>query len=286
MSIRYDFQGGSDQEIMIKISDLLRDRSGWKISERDWGKFQAAIKTRMAVLKLDKIQKYHQKLILSPMGHADEFFQLTALLINPETYFFRDNGHQTALRQNILPQLIKLRSATKQLRIWSAGCSTGEEPYSLAILLRALIPEWNEWRITIIGSDISQESIQKAQKGIFKENALREIKLSERSLYFTKVGNEWLLDSKFRTMVRFYQGNLVEDLFPSSVTEFQHMDLIVCRNVFIYFHQKAINKVVEKFTKTLDPKGILLLGHGEAQIDEATGLKSELIEGALIYRKT
>src|SRR5206468_4317016 len=116
---------------LLKIAELFRERSGWKMSDRDWGKFTTAINARMNFL-----------------------------------------------------------------RIWSAGCSTGEEAYSLAILIRSLLPDFIDWKIIILGTDISSEAIQKARLGLFKENSLRDIPLKDRSMYFSKQGDQWLLDSK------------------------------------------------------------------------------------------
>lgn len=274
-----------DQDVLNKIADLFRERSGWKMSGRDWNKFTTAINARMNFHKIDNVMAYYNKLIMSAAGQTEEFFQLASLMANHETYFFRDKGHFTALKTIILPELIQLRRSSKILRIWSAGCSTGEEPYSLAMLIRSLLPDFIQWRITILGSDISLEAIEKARKGLYRENSLRDIELKDRPLYFSKQGNEWLLDAKFRQMVRFFQGNLVEDMFPSMLSEFNHLDLIICRNVFIYFHHTAISKVVEKFLKCLNPGGVMLFGHGEVQIHSTPEVKTQLIQGALIHKK-
>lgn len=270
---------------LVKIAELFHERSGWKMSDRDWGKFTTAIYARMNFFKIDNPVLYYQKLIMTPKGQTEEFFRLAAMMVNNETYFFRDKGHFSSLKNEIFPALIQARGQSKFLRIWSAGCSTGEEPYSLAILIRSILPDFAGWRVTILGTDISLEAIQKARLGLYKENSLRDIPVKERSLYFSKKGEEWLLDEKYRQMVRFYQGNLVEDEFPSIATEFNHIDLIVCRNVFIYFHHAAIDKVVGKFEKTLNPGGVMLFGHGEVRIEGNPNLKAQLVSGALIYKK-
>lgn len=270
---------------LLKIAELFHERSGWKMSDRDWGKFTTAIHARMNFFKMDNVILYYHKLILTPKGQTEEFFQLAGLMVNNETYFFRDKGHFSSLKNEIFPALIYAKAQSKVLKIWSAGCSTGEEPYSLAILIRSLLSDFAMWRVTILGSDISLEAIQKARTGLYKENSLRDIPLKDRSLYFSKQGEEWLLDEKYRQMVRFYQGNLVEDVFPSVATEFNHVDLIVCRNIFIYFHHAAIDKVVNKFEKTLNPGGVMLFGHGEVRIEGNSNLKTQLISGALIHKK-
>jgi len=274
-----------DSDILVKIADLFRLRSGWKIAGRDWVKFHSCVMQRIALLKLDKMSSYYQKLVLPQPKLSDEFCNLASLMVNSESYFFRDKGQQAALQNHIFPTLIKAKSASKQLKIWSAGCSTGEEAYSLAMMLSFILPNWREWKLTILGTDLNGDSIKKAEKGEYRENSMRDVDIVDKNRFFTKVDKTWHVLPTYQPMVKFQQGNLVEDQFPSLISEFQNMDLIVCRNVFIYFNQEAITRVVQKFAKTLQRGGILMLGHGEAQVDETWGLKGELLPGALIYKK-
>jgi chemotaxis protein methyltransferase CheR len=276
----------SGNETLAKIAEFFRQRSGLKIAGRDWHKFHEAIAERMLLLKISNIHTYYQKLLFPLGGGSDEFLQLTALVINPESYFFRDAPYLSALRDIILPRLIESCRPSRQLRIWSAGCSTGEEAYSIAILLSALLPLKEHWQVMIVGTDICEESIAKALRGIYKESSLRDLSEAERHSYFTKnSNNEWLLREKYRTMVKFQQGNLVEDQFPSTVTEFHDMDLIICRNVFIYFHPTAIYTSVTKLANTLKPGGIFIPGHGEVQAADFPSLKGELLPGVFLFKK-
>lgn len=277
--------GNLEYDVYHKIAGLFTSRSGLKIVDRDWLKFTMAVKARMKALSIPKESLYLQKLITEHAGPQDEFYQLAAQVVNPESYFFRDKGHQMALSNTIFPRLIQARSSAKRLNIWSAGCSTGEETYSLAMVLTKVLPDWGLWKINLVGTDLNVFSISKAQKGLYRQNSLRDITPAELHKYFIKTGDQWLVNPIYRSMVKFHLGNLVEDMFPSIVSEFQQMDLILCRNVFIYFQPHVVAQVVAKFAKTLQPGGILLLGHGEAQVDPSLGLKSELIPGALIYKK-
>ncbi len=137
----------------------------------------------------------------------------------------------------------------------------------------------------IVGTDISYEAINKARLGTYKDNALRGLSSFDRSKYFMKEDNEWVLDKNFSSLVQFQQGNLIDDNFPTTQGELHDIDLIICRNVFIYFHQTAIENVMKKFELTLNPGGFLLLGHGEAQSDQGGNLKSHFIPGSFVFEK-
>jgi chemotaxis protein methyltransferase CheR len=122
-----------------------------------------------------------------------------------------------------------------KLRMWSAGCSTGEEPYSLAILLREYFPEVSDWDIQVLGTDINKRALRQAREGLYGERSLRMMEPALRERYFRKVGNNFLIDEQIRRMVHFDYLNLQSDLFPAEGNAARDIDLLSCRNVLIYF---------------------------------------------------
>ena len=154
-----------------------------------------------------------------------------------ETYFFRVEPDFNALENHILPELIHLRKDTgKYLRIWSAASSTGEEPYSLAILVRKLIPDIKDWNITILATDINTRSLAKAEKGIYGNWSFRNNPEWLKKIYFTPLLDErYQINRNIKDMVSFFYLNLARDTYPSLLNNTNGMDIIFCRNVLMYF---------------------------------------------------
>jgi len=220
----------------------------------------------------------------SPAGRA-EWLALAPLLTTGESYFFRDRGQFDLLRRRLLPDLIAARSFCRRLRIWSAGCSSGEEPYSLAILLRELLPQWEEWQILVLGTDFNEQALARARRGRFTAWSFRGVDPELRRRYFAPVGEEWLLDEAIRRMVVFRQGNLVADHFPDAAQNLHDLDLILCRNTFIYFSPETVAAVVEKFAATLTADGYLMTGHGELQLQGLRHVHLQLRDEQVVFRK-
>lgn len=200
-----------------------------------------------------------------------EWAALEAEITIGETFFFRYAEQFTALRTTILPALIAARSAERGLRIWSAGCSTGAEPYSIAILIHELLgPALPDWRVSILGTDISQDALQTARAGVYGRWALRTLPPGERLRHFLPgppaagAGRDgtYTLRPEFRRMVRFERRNLM-DLLDGRAPPPAEFDLVLCRNVLIYFEAEAVLGIVRALGRRLRPEGWLLLGHAE-----------------------
>lgn len=204
--------------------------------------------------------------------------------LNGETYFFRDHGQFDLLRLRLLPELIKQCGEKKSLRLWSAGCASGEEVYSIAMLTDMLLPERDKWNILIIGSDIDRAALEKARCGRYGSWSFRMVPAALRQRYFHNEGKEWLLDERIRRMVTFRQHDLVKDDFPND--ELREMDLILCRNVFIYFDTDTVAMVAGKQAATLNPGGYLITGHTELIGLQANTLKSKLFSEGVVYQRT
>jgi chemotaxis protein methyltransferase CheR len=212
----------------------------------------------------------------NPVGRA-EMDRLIKMLTIGETHFFRDKAQFDALAKNVLPELIERKRAAAaaigpgtlpQLRIWSAGCATGEEPYSIAIVLKELLPDLENWQILILATDINPDALARAREGLYSDWSFRENKAKAlRPHYFRpETSRRYRLQPKIRQMVTFASLNLVEDDFPAIYTNTMSMDLILCRNVTIYFAEEGTRQVIKKFYDTLAEGGWLVVGHSEPSL--------------------
>jgi len=241
------------------ILRLVRARTGWQLRDEDGVRLREKLTGRLGAVGAAPGDYLHW---LESQPQSEEWDELLALLSNPETFFYRDSGQIALLRDRILPELVARRQAHRSLRIWSAGCSTGEEAYSLAFLLQGLVPDLATWDVLILGTDVSSQSLARAREGRYGEWSFRG-RHPQLAQHFTREGDLWRVRDPLRRMVRFQTGNLVTDRFPDSGSEIRDMDLIVCRNVFIYFSRAAVAGVVEKMARTLRDGGYLLTGHSE-----------------------
>lgn len=175
-----------------------------------------------------------------------------------ETYFFRDAHVFDALRERVLPDLItSRRGGDRRLRLWSAGCSSGEEAYSLAILVRQLLPLAHDWNVTILATDLNPRMLQKAAAGEFGEWSFRGVPEAVRAGFFRPQDRRWTIVPEIQQMVRFQYLNLVEDVYPSLLNDTNAMDLILCRNVLMYLSPEKARRVVDGFRRALVEGGWL-----------------------------
>ncbi|MBT4485487.1 MAG: tetratricopeptide repeat protein [Candidatus Latescibacteria bacterium] len=185
-----------------------------------------------------------------------------------ETYFYRDKKSFELMEEHILPELIRsYQKKQKRLRIWSAACSTGEEPYTIAIILSRLILDWRDWNITILATDINPKVLKKASEGVYTRWSFRDTPSWLKDGYFrsTKEGHFKILPH-IKEMVTFSYLNLVEDTYPSLTTNTNAMDMILCRNVFIYFTPERVRKIVQRFHHCLVERGSLFVSATETSL--------------------
>jgi chemotaxis protein methyltransferase CheR len=202
-----------------------------------------------------------------------------------ETRFFRNEAHFDALRQRIIPDIISRRLQVRTVRLWSAGCASGEEPYSLAILLTELLPNIETWSANILATDINPNFLERARQGLYSAWSFRETPDSLRSRYFSEEQGRWRLDENIRRMVSFSRLNLAEPTYPSITNGTYALDMIICRNVTIYFDQATTRQVVERFYASLSPGGWLIVGHSEPQVQLYARFETHNFPNAIIYRK-
>lgn len=217
-----------------------------------------------------------------------EWRRLVGYLTVGETYFFRDRALFEALEQHVLASLIEAYrvQGILRLRLWSAGCATGEEPYSLAILLDRLLPDLANWALTILATDINPDALETARRGCYREWSFRETPQWIRDRYFHRRSAETFeVDPAIRGMVTFAPLNLVEESYPAMVTNTSAMDLILCRNVLMYFTREAQRASVIRLQRALLSGGWLVVSPAEASTDLLHPLAPVNFAGAILYRK-
>jgi chemotaxis protein methyltransferase CheR len=207
-----------------------------------------------------------------------------------ETYFFRHQEHFDALRDLVLPDLISRNQArnppTRSLRIWCAGCADGPEPYSVAILLkREMAQQIHGWDVSILGTDINRSCLAKAREGKFEEWALRATSDEIKRRCFLKEGKSWRIAPGFKESVNFQFHNLVEHSFPSLVNNLSAFDLIICRNVMIYFGTNLMRRLIQQFHDSLVPGGWLVVGPAEPNMSCFTSFRTVNAPGVTLYRR-
>ncbi|MGE5514453.1 MAG: CheR family methyltransferase [Bacteroidota bacterium] len=216
-----------------------------------------------------------------------EMDALVAELTIGETYFFRHKEQFDALRDIILPDVLARNEATRCLRIWSAGCATGPEPYSVAILLkREFGARIAGWHVSIIGTDINQKFLAHARDGRYDEWAFRATPDDVRQDCFERVGKQWQIRPEYKNCVSFQYHNLIRNRFPSLLDNLAGLDIIICRNVVIYFSRETVAGLVPCFHETLVDGGWLIMGHAEPNLELFRDFRTVNTPGAVLYQRT
>lgn len=209
---------------------------------------------------------------------------LTHLTIG-ETNFFRNKPQFEALQRHIFPEIFERRAALRSIRIWSAGCATGEEPYSIAMLLQKILPDIADWHISILATDINPDFLLRSREGLYGNWSFRDTNEDLKSRFFTQEGNRWRLNESIRNMVTFARLNLIESMYPSITNGTTALDIILCRNVTIYFDEPTTRKVVDRFYRALSPGGWLIVGHSEPQASIYHQFEVHNFPNTVVYRK-
>jgi len=216
----------------------------------------------------------------------DEMDALVAELTIGETYFFRHKEQFDALRDTILPDVLARNEPFRRLRIWSAGCATGPEPYSLAIMLkREFGARIAGWHVSIVGTDINQKFLARAREGRYDEWAFRATSDETRQVCFEKVGRQWAIRSEYKSFVNFQYHNLTRNKFPSLIDNIAAFDIIICRNVVIYFSPETVRALVPCFRESLVEGGWLVMGHAEPNMELFRSFRSVNVPGAVLYQR-
>lgn len=289
----------------LRFRELVLERSGLYFSEKKKVELESGLLKALAGSSVNpfndsyNLDQYYHLLRdrINPTGRA-EMERLINFLTVGETHFFRDEGQFGTLTKQILPALIARKRAAAaavgldiqpQLRLWSAGCATGEEAYSLAILLKELIPDIDRWHILILATDINQDSLARAREAVYSDWSFREVQaktLQARYFNFDPATRHYALRQDVRQMVTFAPLNLIEDNYPGLDNNTVSMDLILCRNVTIYFTEQDTRRVAQKFYEALVQDGWLVVGHSEPSPAIYWAFQPRTWPNALLYQKT
>ncbi len=255
--------------------------TGMDLSGARLPRFEAAVERLLARHRGADVDR----LLALPEEHAAVLENLTAELTVGESFFFRNEHHFRALRERVFPDILAANAPQREIRIWSAGCATGEEPYSLAILLHQLLAGHGSWQISILGTDLNLDFLERARQGRYREWSFRQTNIHQDPHCFSKSGEWFNLSAHLRQRVRFAYLNLVKDVYPSPMTGTLGLDLILFRNVAIYLKPEVTRAIVDRFQRALRPGGWLLLGEVELTSIDAAGLKSRSFEQATFFQK-
>ncbi len=273
----------NDTALLGELVQLVVQRIGLRIADDAHDGFLGILRERAACLGYTSLKDYRTFLVNQQA--IEEWEMLARAFTSTETFFFRDHGQIDLLRFHLLPELIAQQRIEKTLRLWSAACSSGEEAYSLAMLVDMLLPQRDDWNIFILGTDIDSKAITKALLGRYEEWSFRMFPAELQHRYFHLEGKQWILEERIRSMVTFRVSNLVNELFPDSDSELHDMALILCRNVFIYFDHAAVFAVATKFAETLRVGGYLLTAHTELIGHSVPELESRLLAEGVVYQR-
>jgi chemotaxis protein methyltransferase CheR len=265
------------------LRDFIHERFGLYFDDGQRQSLRSRLVGRLSSLDLLSFEDYYHYLRFGPQ-RTEELQRMISHLTNNETYFFRENAQLQVFSDHVLRQL-KDRKATgsdRVLRLLSAGCSTGEEVHTIAMIVYDSGQFFWNWEIHVYGIDVDPVALEKARKGIYFHNSFRALNPAVQERHFLKVGAGAQVKDSIRRLVQLRQGNLLE---PASYEGLGSVDVIFCRNVLIYFSDQAIQRAVRLFYEVLAPGGYLLLGHAES-LSRITDIFTAIrFPGAMIYQK-
>lgn len=260
------------------LRELLRGHCGLHFGPESRYVLEKRLGRRVRELELGSFTAYHY--LLRNDSSGEELARVVDELVTNETYFFRERNQLRALFEEIVPELRQRRPGTP-LALWSAGCSSGEEPYTLVMLaLEAGLEPGRDVRV--YASDISRPMLQKARRGLFREAAFRATDDALRDRYFQEKDGVWRISDEVKKHVDFIHLNLLD---RSKIALLGTMDVTLCRNVIIYFDTETKQQVIGTFEEKLRPGGYLLLGHSESLINISSAFELRHLKHDLVYRK-
>jgi chemotaxis protein methyltransferase CheR len=253
--------------------ELIYAESGITFTPTNRSILESRLKERLREKGVDSVRTYFDK-IKSDVGELKGF--LDSITTNL-TRFFRNQAQFDAFQHHVIPEVMKIKGAPGTIRIWSAGCSTGEEPYSLAMLLTEIIPK--PWNFEILASDISLKCLMTAKEGFYGDNRLEGIPENYLVKYFDKVDGGYKIHADIQSKIKFDYHNLKND------SQQRNLDVVFCRNVIIYFDDVAQTAVIGRFWDSMASKSFLFIGHSESLFGMNTKFEFVKTEWATLYRK-
>lgn len=262
------------------LRDMINERCGLYFSDDNLFLLESRLSDRLSRLGLDSFDDYYHLLRYYPEAEA-EMAEIIEVLTTNETYFFREEYQLRSFAADVLPKLAERLAPKRRLTVWSAGCSSGEEVYTLAMIL--LDSElFKGWDIRVLGNDISAQMLKKARKGVFGPASFRAARPEMVKRYFTETDEGMRICDKVRSVCHFGRANI---LSKEELLFIGRADAVFCRNVIIYFDKHSKLNAVSMFYKHLNPGGYLLLGHTESLINLSTAFELVHLSEDLVYRK-
>ncbi len=265
------------------IRDFIHEKSGIFFAENKMYLLKNRLIKRMGELGIKSYRDYfyHVKYDISLV----EFKELMNQVTTNETSFFRNEPQLLSFSEEVLPLLIKAKTESggvKSIKVWSAGCSTGEEPYTLAMMIMEKLGNLSGWKVEIIANDISEQVLQRARKGEYSGITMRNVKPTVLNRFFDKVGDVYRVKSEIKSLVKFSHINLKE---PRQMSMHSGFDSIFCRNVMIYFSDEVKRQIVRGYYNSLQPGGYFYIGHSETLHSISKAFKLVYFKNALVYQK-
>jgi chemotaxis protein methyltransferase CheR len=255
-----------------KLSKFIYKESGIKMPDVKKVMLQSRLQKRLRELNLTSFKDYIEY-VFSKEGLNNEIIHMLDVVSTNKTDFFREPVHFDFLTQNVLPEFYEQKTASRTLKVWSAGCSSGEEPYTIAIVLAEFAQKNPGFDFSIIGTDISTQILQKAVDAIYKEDRVSIIPLDIKKKYFLKSKDRAnpvvKVEPNLRKKVRFGRLNFMDSYYDLN----ESFDVVFCRNVLIYFDRETQERVIQKLCTKLKPDGYFFLGHSESIMNMQVPLK-------------
>jgi chemotaxis protein methyltransferase CheR len=277
MSERHGSGHGLSEHELSEIRMLIEERTGICFDESRERFFSTRVREHLRVKGMER----GADLLRSMRKSNLEYESLLERLLTQETSFFRYPGVFEAFERRVLPELHvkKFWKNPRTLRIWSAGCSTGEEPYSIAITIADSLSFADAWNVEILATDVGRQALKHAERGIYSGRRISSVSDKQLTNHFAPVSNGRQVKPRLRKMVSFAQMNLASPVYVG------RMDLIFCMNVLIYFSEERRHAVVQRFYDTLEPGGYLFLGHSESISKMPVKFQAIVLNDCILYRK-
>lgn len=273
------------EQLIERFAHFLDQLMGLHYKRENWEQFLDKFLPAVSDFGFDNPASCMEWLMNTNLSE-DQVAILAHYLTVGETYFFRDSNTFKALHETVLPAIIDAKSKEKKIRIWSAACCTGEEPYSIAMLLDSMLPASEKWQITILATDINSTFLHLAKEGLFREWSFRTTPENIKKRYFSKTDDgKYQISQDIIKTVQFKSLNLVKDAYPSLLNGTNAMDLILCSNVLIYFKPQTIDTVIEKIGHSLVDSGWLIVSPVEVPYVNSPDLKFAGIDKSAIFQK-
>jgi chemotaxis protein methyltransferase CheR len=277
MSERKGPTAGLNEHELNEIRMLIEERTGICFDESRQRFLSSKVREHLAANKFAG----GTELLRAIRKTNVEYEALLERVLTQETSFFRYPGVYEAFEKRVLPELHtkKFWKDPRTLRVWSAGCSTGEEPYSIAITISDALSFADAWKLEILATDVSRNALKHAERGLYSGRSLGSVREKQLAAHFTKVKEGYQTKSRLRKMVTFAQMNLAAAVYVG------RMDLIFCMNVMIYFSEERRRSLVQRFYDSLEPGGYLFLGHSESIAKMPVKFQAIVLNDCILYRK-